>query len=324
MITILFISNAIGADKLEDYGYQYYAAWSHPERIEVSEFWAYRSNKVSDEQVKRLLDWDKAAEFKSISPKADNAFFFKTPWPYNLMIGASNELIFIRNHNDQEAHNMVELSVNNDPSLGRFIDYGGFRSMAMNTPYLIEFDVKVNGEKWVDTIPWLLVFQGHAIPDIYDQFTKFNPPLALVVSKGRWELHIRADSRVSLPKDRSYERFEKIDLGSVEPNKWSRFGIRVMWSFEDYPNGKGSALGVWRDGKLKHQEWGRKNFFNNATPITAINLGPYLTIGAYTSALDEAHGQVKVEFDNIIMNLLEIKPNSPPEQPKITDIDKSW
>ena len=230
-------------------GFEFYKSWESHDTKKAAEFWSINTKSLTKKEQNIFNNWHIQSKFKDISPKFGNGYFFKSPWQQRVYIDSEGSMVFERIPVQKQAHTMIEISVNNQPSAGQFINYGGYRSMKLGIPYEIEFEVLANNGQWISNIPWLIVFQGHAIPDIFDKGKKFNPPFALVISKGRWEAHIRADSRLSLPHDKSYERFDRIDLGKVDPDVWTRFTIKVMWGYNDFPKEDATALGLWRDGK---------------------------------------------------------------------------
>jgi len=293
ILLILSVPTAALYADSNNIGFRYYQSWSNDNPSEI--FWSYLGSSLNTHDIERFNMWYSKAEFKDISPKIDSAYFFRTPWPNKVIINSKGNLLFTRDSNDKDAHTMIELSVNNDPTLGDFVNYDGYRSMATGIPYEIVIDTKVTDGSWIKSVPWLLVFQGHAIPDLFDKGKRFNPPFALVISRGRWEAHVRADSRLSLPKDRSYQRYDKIDLGKVIPDKWTKFKIKVIWGSSNNLENNNEALGLWRDGKLYHQEWGKHNFYNNVTPF-GERLGPYIMVGAYTPLFTDEHEPIVVKI----------------------------
>lgn len=303
-ITIFLISCSTQSnEKINDPGFQYYHIWKNSKAIDTPAFWTFQSASLSESDINNFNQWHKQAKFKDISPRIDDAYFFKSPWPHEVVINTNGNMVFQRTAEQNEAHSMIEISVNNQTESGRFINYGGYRSMSTGVPYVIELEVMLESGNWIESIPWMLVFQGHAIPSIFNRSQKFNPPFALLITRGRWEVHIRADSRLSLPADKSYERFDKVDLGKATPNVWTRFKIKVMWGHDDFPEGNGTALGIWRDGKLYHEEWGIKNFYNSIS-LSNEALGPYLMIGAYTPAFDKNHDPITIKFKQFILKKL--------------------
>lgn len=262
--------------------------------IKGEKFWSYDAIYVNNEDAAHFNDWYRDSNFKEISQKISGAFFFKDPWGQNVVIDNNSNLVFERKFDDIHQHSMIELSVNNEPNKGAFINYGGYRSMALSKPYRIELEALVSGSDWWKKINWMLVFQGHAIPDIFDVGKKFNPPFALLISRGRWEVHVRADSRLSLPIDKSYERFDIFDLGPVDFDTFTTFTIDVTWGYTN-SNGKTPGnLTLLRDGKVHHKEEGRMNFYNNRA-YSGKNLGPYLMLGAYTPLFDENDKKIVVK-----------------------------
>jgi len=267
---------------------------------EFTEFWGYRASFTGMDEYKQFNAWHRKAKFKDISKKFDNAYFFKGPWDSTIEMNSNGEMVFNRLPGQAEAHTMVEISTNNEYSRGNFIDYGGYRFMRPGKPYEIEMEIMVSEGDWIQKIPWLLVFQGHAVANFFDDIKGFNPPFALLIQRGRWAAHIRADSRLLLPKDRSYERFDKIDLGPVEPNRWTRFRIRVIWDHRKDESHNDSVLAIWRDNQLLHQEVNKQTFYNSMTKF-GLNLGPYLSLGAYTDIFNNEYGPISVIFREITL-----------------------
>lgn len=276
---------AAGAARVEDVrftneSYKYFLAWKDPSKYKMTELWSYDSGLVAANDAKKFNAWFKGAKFKDIAGIA-NAYFLKGPVTQNVAIEPDGILRFSRAVHDRDPHTMIELSVNNNPARGNFVKNDGYRSMALGVPYEFELSIRADSGTWSANIPWVVVFQGHSMADVVNVGKKYNPPFALVVTRGRWAVDVRADSRINLPVNRSYERSQRIDLGPVDPGCWTTFVFRVMWGFMDAPNEPSGALGIWRDGQVKYEEWGRKNFYKNRSS-SGRYLGPYVTFGAYT------------------------------------------
>lgn len=265
---------------------------------DFTEFWGFRSDVISFADINTFNLWHKNSKFKSISPKIDNAYFFRSPSKNDVTLDENGQMVFSRYPGDTETHTMVQISVNNEPTRGHFIDYGGYRFMSIKVPYEIEMEVMAVGGDWIKKVPWMLAFQGHAVPNLINRNAKFNPPFALLISKGRWAAHIRADSRAMLPSNRKYERFEKIDLGPVQPDQWTRFRIRVAWDYEKKSATNEAFLAIWRDGTLYHSEEGKQTFYNSFTPL-GLNFGPYLHVGAYAPLFNHEHGPITIKLKEL-------------------------
>lgn len=283
-------------------GYQYYDSWTRAHSAIFDEFWHFSSYNQTKNDIDSFNIWHKQADFKDISPKYGNAYFFRGPSKNDVYMDEQGNLVFVRMPGNENTHTTIEPSVKHQAKLSQYVEYGGYRFMSLGTPYEIELEIMaVNGD-WIQKVPWALAFQGHALPNFFDRFKKFNPPFALIISRGRWQAHIRADSRLSLPEDRSYQRFEKIDLGEVQPDIWTRFRIRVMWGYENYPPDGNTALGIWRDGVEYHKEWGRQNFYRILS-LYGDELGPYLTMGAYLPIFEDEHGPVIIKIKEMVMRV---------------------
>jgi len=300
-LLLLTITNSLHADTINP-EYKYYQTWAKSTDENYKTFWSYTGSSLSNHDINTFNIWHSKSKFKNISPKIGEAYFLKSPWSHQIKADDEGNLVFVRNSDEKEPHTMVELSMNNQPKTGNFVNYDGFRSMATGIPYEIFIDVKVINNNWVKNVPWLVVFQGHAIPDKYDEGKKFNPPFALIISRGRWQVHVRADSRLSLPDDRKYERFDKIDLGEVIFDKWTTFKIKVIWGSKSLSKKNPAALELWRDNTLLFQEWGRHNFYNNITP-SGDNLGPYLMIGAYTPKFDTQYDPITIKIKEFTIKI---------------------
>jgi hypothetical protein len=249
--------------------------------VRLTDFWAFEATALSAGDIHAFRRWYSLSKFKEVSPKVGGAWFRKGPFHQGVDIGPEGRMNFVRLPTDGDDHTMLEVSVNGDSRRGNYVEYGGYRAMRLGVPYEINVTVSVEGEQWWKDIPWAVVLQGHAIPDAPKLGEKYNPPFALVVIRGRWQIHVRADERSVLPVDRSYQRFDQIDLGPVKEGRSIDVRVRVVWSYDE----KVGVLAIWRDGVRYHSEVGRRNFYNTKSP-NGDAMGPYVTFGAYMSRQD--------------------------------------
>lgn len=266
----------------------------HGQAADLPTFWHYSAHTAQANR-ETFTPWFSNAKFKDISPKFGNARFMKGPIEQTIWMDEFGRLRFERRTTDKFAHTLLEVSVNHRPERGHFVDYDGYRSMRPGVPYELLLVLRVVGSHWWKTIPWLVALQGHAMPDIFDRGKKYNPPFALVVVRGRWQVHIRADSRLSLPADRSYQRNQQIDLGPIEANQWAQFRFRIVWGADDESGPWPGGMAIYRDSMLKHTEVGRANFYNNVSH-KGVQLGPYITFGAYVHTKHVQHEDAVIEF----------------------------
>lgn len=171
---------------------------------------------------------------------------------------------------------MLEIAVDDYGVVSAFGGPGGYRSMALGVPYDIELEFMLLESGWSESVPWAILFQGHAIPDLPKLAQKLNPPFALVVSEGALEVHMRADARRRIPENRNYQRTKRVHLGSIAPYQTTNIRISVTWAYE----GGAGELKLYREGILLYEEHGEINFFN-VRDLNGRNYGPYLTFGLY-------------------------------------------
>lgn len=271
---------------------------SAPQPHAALPFWSYDAKRVTAPERILFEHWLSAAKFKDYSPTIASATFRKGPISQTIFIDGDGRLAFKRNQHDGDPHTMLELGVPAGPSRHQFVNYDGYRSMKIGIPFAVDLEVAVSGDHWWEAIDWLVVFQGHAMPGVPNIGAKYNPPFALVVTRGRWQLHIRADSRPRLPRDRKYMRFSKIDLGEVVRDRTEHFSFCVVWGYADGPSDKAGSLTIYKNGAPMYSETQRMNFYNNKNLI-GESLGPYVTFGAYTPLMPKQSEDILVFYSRI-------------------------
>lgn len=122
---------------------------------------------------------------------------------------------------------------------------------------------------WVIDNDREVVFQFHSRPDLNrGESWSRQPPLALYINGGEWQLVNRADAR-KIQRDGTMPQFEQFwSLGPIVPGAWTDWSFQVKWSY-----GPDGILQVWRDGQPVVSHYG-PNTFND-------NQGPYLKMGIY-------------------------------------------
>lgn len=267
------------------------AFFALPNESCFQEFWSYDADTVDDYSIERFNSWYDTAEFKDLSPKISGAHFLMSPHRQNIRILSDGTLSFMRAQADSDPHTLIEISVGKR-DVASFGRYDGFRTMALGVPYEFSLDIQALGDDWWTDANWVVAFQAHAMAGIYNISKKPNPPFALVVKNGRWQVHVRADRRRSLPWNRSYQRFDIYDMGPVD-HEWTKFTFRIIWSYVDKTPTAFGAMLLLRDGIEVHREWGKMNFFNISTD-TGVRIGPYVSFGAYTLAADTTFNPVQI------------------------------
>lgn len=268
-------------------------------------FWSFNSNGLEPADASAFNTWYRSAKFKDISPLLDNAYFMKGPWNQNIQMTTEGELYFERSQTDSNAHTMLEISVNDEPQRGRFVLYDGYRSMNRRDIYEFEFEIRLGGASWWREVPWVVVFQGHAMPDLLHRGRSYNPPFSIRVSRGKWIADIRAHAGRVIPYDKNYDRNDPIYLGNAEA-RWTRFRVRARWgSTKDHVGAlsEPSLLMIWKDDVLVHQESGNLTFYNFLSH-RGESLGPYVTFGAYTPLLvTNEISPIRILFRNIVLRI---------------------
>lgn len=262
--------------------------------VAAAPFWRLAAEEVSSSDVGLFRQWYANASFRDVSPQFGSAQFMKGPVGQSIDFDDEGRLVFTRSPDDRDAHTMIELSVGGDASRGHFVPYGGYRTMRLGVPYEIRFSVHVDGSAWWREVPWAVILQGHAIPDGPKRGAKFNPPFAVVVTRGQWEIHVRADDRRVLREDRKYRRFDRIPLGAVRRGESLDVAVRVVWGYTD----AGAGMSVWRDGRLIRADINRSNFYDTRAP-SGESMGPYITFGAYMPLADTRRGEAIVRFSRL-------------------------
>lgn len=270
-------------------------AGEHPNTVTtLDSFWHFDSAKFTQTYADKFRLWYANARFKDVSDNYAGANFRMGPIHQSIDVDELGRLTFTRKSTDEDAHTLIEVSVALDPERGNFPPYGGYRTMRLGVPYEFEMKVSVEGSNWWKDVPWAVVFQGHAIPDPPKGNFKFNPPFALVITRGRWQVHIRADNRPELPRDRKYQRFEKIDIAPVAENEILDLKVRVVWGFES----ESAAMSIWNNNLLVHAESEKANFFDTRTPA-GETVGPYMTFGIYLPLESTRNETARVKFTEL-------------------------
>lgn len=273
-------------------------------------YWEYdAADTSSTSTINAFNGWYKNSKFKDKSPKFSNAYFLKGPVTQKFSMNSEGMLQALRVPGDSDPHTLIELSAENAKDIAKYGWYDRYRTMGLGIPYQFEIDVRANGTNWTSNVSWVVVMQAHAMAGIFNIGKDFNPPFALVISRGRWEAHIRADSRSNLPSDRSYARKNRYDLGAVTPGVWTRFIIRVIWGYENTPLKPSGGLVIARDGNTLHSEFGSPTFYK-VTGSNGQYLGPYITVGAYTPLEETLSKSISVSVMRLRMKTLTALTNS--------------
>ena len=167
-------------------------------------------------------------------------------------------------------------------------------------------------ENWTSEDSWEILAQWHGKADSSDNLPR-NPPVALLVRNGRYQLVIRADSAQSTaPKgtpDR-YDRDERVDLGPVISNAWVDWAFKIKWD----PFGTDGSIVVYQNGNIVYEEYGQPNTFNDA-------LGPVLSLGLYKFFSSSNASERRLRLDDIrVAEVGDGDPDSPPDKPVVPDV----
>lgn len=256
------------------------ADWCGPSEQEFDVVWRFSAEGLTGDERDKFSRWQEHAKFKDVSSQISAAKFMMPPWRQGVVLDPSGRIAFIRQKSDTFSHSFLELAAMPGTEEKAFVRYDGYRSLKQGVMYRLRIGVSVESGGLLDSIPWLLVFQGHAMPDRADIGKKFNPPFALVISRGRWALDIRGDSRLSLPRDKSYQRNERFDLGPASDGERSEFEFFVRWHWDSFRVPGKPEISVWRDKKCVQARIPSLNFYRNER-LDGTLVGPYLGVGAY-------------------------------------------
>jgi hypothetical protein len=147
----------------------------------------------------------------------------------------------------------TEVRVRHEPTvLGKEYWYGF--SIYLPAPYVPDGNV---GE---------ILAQWHATKDANDESN--NPPLALNILDGRWQLWTRWSASQQTTKYN--DQGTNIDLGPQETDRWTDWVFHVKWSY-----GSDGYLQVWKNGAKVVDRTG-PNTYND-------EVGPYFKMGIYKS-----------------------------------------
>lgn len=117
-----------------------------------------------------------------------------------------------------------------------------------------------------------ILLQFHGWPDSNEGWR--NPPLALMTREDYWQVWSLYDSKANSGNPPRLEGSEHFNLGKFETGKWTKWVMRVRFSY-----GSDGLLEMWKDGEkvLSHKGG---NAFNDER-------GPYLKIGNYKASWRE-------------------------------------
>ncbi len=160
-------------------------------------------------------------------------------------------------------------------------DYRSELGLERNYP---DLQFEVDGEYWIGFAIYLpngyatdysqeIVLQFHGRPDKDLNEAYRNPPLALTVKNGDWNLYTRWDSRLVQFENgeaASYEGATETKIAKVETGKWTTFVWHIKFSYI----GKG-LVDIWKDGEKIHS-YTKGNSYNDKRPL-------YLHAGIYKS-----------------------------------------
>ncbi len=270
-------------------------------------FWEYRSSNMSASEIAAYNDPQ-----TGIQVVAFNRFFhFDTDHPNHWFIGGLKtqhpkiddvgRLVAVRQLGDTDPHSSIQGWTNYSGPTA----WPSGRSLKINHRYRFGFDLFLpsDAKNWIHQIPWTVLVQAHQVSDNArgeNDVAARNPPFAIEIEavngKGHWVVVTRGDNRRLLPnKQYQYAEKHKIPVGKL--NKWYRFVVDVVWSYQEYAETK-----VWLDGKLIYNRSvsstpGFMNAFNDVDP-NGNNIGPALpATGLYNYDLPAS--PMTVMFDNI-------------------------
>lgn len=220
----------------------------------------------------------------------------RDPWGQGVQLRDDGTFQFRRRRADRHTHSMIELQFDRDATAAAQVTGG--RALSLGEAYRFEMTVAASGDLDWDQLPWLLVFQGHAFRDRYKRVGSFNPPLAVVISRGFWEVHVRGDDRQQLPRDKKYQRDARIRLGRFVPGRPATIDVELVWgSSPTGPVGQPPRLDVWFNGEMVHSESRVANFFR--VELDGVLVGPYVGMGAYLPAESVPEKPIVVAFRHL-------------------------
>jgi hypothetical protein len=139
-----------------------------------------------------------------------------------------------------------------------------------------------------------------------------NPPVALIVRNGRYQLQVRADSKEATPPAGTsgrYDREETIDLGPMISNAWVDWVFKINWD----PFGIDGSLVVWQNGAIVYEEYGQPNTFNDTR-------GPAWSMGLYKWFSSSQVNERRLRIDDVRAATIGANdPEQPPEDPQVPD-----
>jgi hypothetical protein len=123
---------------------------------------------------------------------------------------------------------------------------------------------------------WEIWAQWHDVPIDWEELRRKNPPLALSVKGGRYELYNIWDAdRVEPVNQFEIDGGNWYDLGVPKIGEWTDWVFHIKWSYES-----DGILEVWQDGKLVVKKYG-PNTYNDLR-------GPYFKLGIYKGWRDQS------------------------------------
>ena len=154
-----------------------------------------------------------------------------------------------RGHHHTEIEPIVSSFTN-----GRFANYDRTYTYTLSTRL----------HNWARDDQWEIITQWHGVRDSGEN--PRNPPVALLVRDGRYQLNVRADAdRITPPSGtpHRYDREEVFDLGPIDSNTWVDWTFRFNWDY----SGKDGQIVIWKDGVIVHEEYGLANTFNDVRGV---------------------------------------------------------
>lgn len=152
------------------------------------------------------------------------------------------------------------------------------------------YGARIKLHDWKAEDRWEIIMQWHGMADSEDAKPR-NPPIALTVRDGRYQLAIRADSKsatTSSADPNRYTREDIIDLGPVKSNVWVDWAFKVKWD----PFGVDGMVVVWKDGAIAYEEYGQPNAFNDSR-------GPTWDMGIYKYFTNTIVNSRSISFDYV-------------------------
>lgn len=138
------------------------------------------------------------------------------------------------------------------------------------------YGARLKLHNWTPEDRWEIIMQWHGMADS-DDATPRNPPVALMVRDGRYQLAIRADSKkvtTSTSDPNRYTREDIIDLGAAKSGEWVDWAFKIHWD----PFGVDGSVVVWKNGAIAYEEYGQPNTFNDARgPVWSMGIYKYFT-----------------------------------------------